>query len=124
MRRMLCYLIGTFALAGCIGTVYTPTPYNPAVWPYNDALSQPYYGIANPNGITPCGIFDAMGHGFKVVPLSEFPRCEAERYTVYCLNGQSQWTNEFVLEIAMSDDSTAVEFQSRQDGLCALFPEG
>ena len=123
MRLRTLPLLISLALTGCIGSGITPTPYNPAIWPYNDTQSQPYYGIANPDGIPPCGVFDALGHGFKVVPLSEFPHCEAERYSVYCLNGQSQWTNEFVLEIEMSEDGSAVEFQSRQDGLCALFPE-
>ncbi len=100
----------------------TSGPYDPAVAPFSADQAEAYLEIANPSGVTPCGVFDVLGHGEKIVTLSDYPACEAGDYTVYCLTGDAQWTDGFVGDLAVSAAGGALTFTSAQEGICALFP--
>lgn len=96
-----------------------PGVYDPAVSPITENVDA-YLAIANPLGVNPCGVFDVNGHGEKIVTLSDYSGCEATDYTVYCLTGDAQWTDEFVSSLSVEDGT--VRFTSAQEGICALFP--
>jgi ABC-type oligopeptide transport system substrate-binding subunit len=100
----------------------TTRPYDPAVSPYTEEQAEPYLEIANPSDELPCGIFDVNGHGEKIVTVSDYPACEADDYTVYCLTGEATWTDEFVSELTVDATGSTVRFTSAQEGICALFP--
>src|SRR5687768_15184919 len=123
MRVSLLFaLIVAALLSGCIGAAYSPTPYDPVVWPYNDALAAPYYTIANANGVAPCGVFDVRGHGHKIAALSDYAACDAASFTIACLTGEGTWTDQYISKVEVEDGT--IRFQSAQDGLCAIFPAG
>ena len=83
----------------------------------------PYLTIADEDGILPCGVFDVGGHGEKTLPLSGFPACTAAEYFVACLNGEGQWVRDFISDVRIRRNDNAIQFESAQEGICALFPQ-
>ena len=123
---ILVGLIGLLALllVACGGGAeITPTvEADPFVNPL--PLDRAEMAIAGPDGVLPCGMAD-VGWGYRVFNVGdEFPACAESlpNLTVYCLNGEAQWSAENVSDVDVSMLTETVTFEVRQDGLCALFP--
>lgn len=80
--------------------------------------------IAAPGGAMPCGIAEA-GWGYHVFRMGDFPGCDQllPSVTVYCLDGEGQWSSINVSDVDVSTDTNTVAFEVQQDGLCGLFPQ-
>ena len=101
----------------------------PGPSPFVDLLScdpgeTPALTVANAEGQLPCGagIVDDWGH--NVFDLTRLECCAeiGEDATVYCLDAEGNWTDEFVGDVTVSLENGTVAFQSKQHGMCAIFP--
>jgi len=111
-------------LVACGGTTEaTPTvEADPFVNPL--PVDRAEMAIPGPDGLVPCGLAE-VGWGYRVFNVGEeFPTCAdaLPNLTVYCLNGEAQWSAENVSDVDVSTLTKTVTFEVRQDGLCALFP--
>lgn len=66
-------------------------------------------------------MFDARGHGPKVILLSDFPNCTGFNLTVLCLNGAGEWTDETVSDVHFENNGNELRFTSNQHGACGIF---
>jgi hypothetical protein len=80
--------------------------------------------IAGPGGAMPCGIAEA-GWGYHTFRVDDFQGCGQllPNLTVYCLNGEGQWSPANVSNVDISTDTNTVAFEVQQDGICGLFPQ-
>jgi hypothetical protein len=60
--------------------------------------------------------------GHNVFALDDLAGCTGEGYTVYCMDDDGNWTDEFVSEVTYNAENNTVAFQAKQHGLCAVFP--
>ena len=123
MKRRLVIQLAALAvmmlLAACGGLPTPEPPYDPVVKPLTGAELEGTSSIPNADGVTPCGVFDVNGHGFKAADLRQYPDCTGELYTVACLNDKAEWITDNISEVKLIGDQ--VVFTSKQDGACGLF---
>ncbi len=80
--------------------------------------------VPGPGGMLPCGVFDVLMWGHRVAQLDSFPGCApyGGDLTVYCLNDQGTWTNDYISDVLFTLANNDIAFQSMQHGTCGLFP--
>lgn len=95
-------------------------PENPYVIPLPQDSGE--MTVTLPGGIVPCGAGTVETWGHRIFRLSEYPDCEAysPNLTVYCMDGEGNWTDDSVSDVAVGADE--VSFEAMQTGVCALFP--
>jgi len=89
-----------------------------------DPAETPELTVPNADGQLPCGAGLVDEWGNNVFDLTELTCCAGitEDATVYCLDAEGHWTNEFVSEVTVSLANGTVAFQATQHGMCAIFP--
>ena len=101
----------------------TGLPWTPSVAPVTGSEAAPFLAVPGPGGAQACGVFNVLGHGAKIIQMSQFPNCTgpASKYTVYCFTDHATWTNQYISNLAVDEDGN-LTFTSGQHGHCALFP--
>jgi len=101
----------------------TGLPWTPSVAPVTASEAAPFLAVPGPGGAQACGVFNVLGHGPKIIPMSQFPNCTgpASKYTVYCFTDHATWANQYISDLGVDEDGN-LTFTSGQHGHCALFP--
>ena len=85
-------------------------------------LVAPYLGVANDDGVKPCGVFDVNGWGRKYIGLGDFPACTPPDLTVMCFNDEGKWVEGTAKDVYLRPDGAELDFISSQHGICGIFP--
>jgi hypothetical protein len=89
-----------------------------------DPVERPELTVPNADGQLPCGagVVDDWGH--NVFDLTRLECCAdiGEDATVYCLDTEGNWTDEFVSDVTVSLENSTVAFLTERHGMCAIFP--
>jgi len=112
------------SIAGCGGSAGGAD--QPEVDIYAEALPNDSAEMDVPlaDGTLPCGL-GQVEWGHQVFVLDSYPGCQSAfpSVTVYCLNGQAQWTNESIDITDISVDTNTITLKSEREGICGIFPQ-
>ncbi len=122
MGVMLAVIVSLLFSACGSGGGEPPTPtYNPFVIPL--PADRPEMEVETDDGTLPCGIAQ-VDWGFRVFVMNDYPACKEffPDLTVYCLDAEAHWTDQAIENVRVSRRDNNVTFDSRQEGICGLFP--